>query len=232
MLPKCSNIPQPDPSKFPEVERADCIHLAGNLKALDHFRLRYGNAMILVCECNEAYEKRPSAITQIDRPDLRFVCADDEMREEWRKIAFRDAANTIYHFSFVLDGLIKCVYRCPTLMKSVDLAKLKTAQPIFERYFPKAARMRNAVAHSGEFLHSPAKLAKNELFYSGKIDLGGWVIGEVAMQPTGSITTGFRFYATYRGDAVLVELSPAKHDQMVEILSVVYSAFSAHAPPT
>lgn len=228
MVPKYPKIPQPDPTKLPEAERSDCQHLAGNLKALDHFRVRFGNAMVLVCECNEAVQGRPSAIHQIQRPEIRMTCADNDMREAWRQIAFRDAANTIYHFSFVLDGLIKCTYRCPILMKSVDLAKLNTAQPLFESYFPKAARMRNAVAHSGQFLHSPATLAKNNLFYPGKIDLGGIAVSGVTMSPIGSMTTGFRFYATFKGDAVVVELSPAKYDQMIDICEVVYQAFGAH----
>jgi hypothetical protein len=32
MVPPFPNIPQPDATKLPEAERADCQHLAGNLK--------------------------------------------------------------------------------------------------------------------------------------------------------------------------------------------------------
>jgi hypothetical protein len=156
-------------------------------------------------------------------------CADQKMRDAWRDIAFRDAAHTIYHFGYVLDGLVKCTYRCPALMGSIDLAKLKAAQPLFEKCFPKAARTRNAIAHAGEFLQSPEKLAENKLFYAGKIDLGGIVIEGVTVSPTGSMSTGFHYYATFKSDVVVVELSPAKYDQMIEICGIVYDAFRNHA---
>lgn len=88
--------------------------------------------------------------------------------------------------------------------------------------------MRNAIAHAGEFLHSPEKLAENNLFYPGKIDLGGFSVSQVSVSPTGSMSTGFHFYATFKGDVVVVELSPTKYDQMIQICGVVYEAFGDH----
>lgn len=226
------NLPLLDPKALPQEEQAECEHLIGNLKALDHFRARYACAMFLLCECNEASEGRASVL----RPMVRkftsgeIMIADDEMKREWRQIAFRDAAHTIFHFGIILDGIVKGAKRCPTLLRSVDVSLLRQAQPMFEKYFPKSSRMRNAVAHAGDVLHSPASMARNNLYYPGEIHVGGLILTGVISSPVGYMTDSFRMYLTFKGDVISVELSSAKHQQMISIVDAVYAAFRNHQP--
>jgi hypothetical protein len=228
-------IPKPDIAALPENEREDGAHVVANLSALNVFRERYAAALFLLCECNEANEGRPSAISPIARPELSnavAAVADFEMRSTWRQLAFRDAALSISHFSYILDGIVKGCYRCPTLLKSLDLTKLKTAQPLFEKAFPNAARMRNAIAHAGEILHSPATQAENKINYPGTFAVGGLSLTGATCPPTGTIMTGFKMFTTFKASVVTVELSPDKHNEMLQIIDAVYGAFGAHYSDT
>lgn len=231
--PDHPNLPKLDPKALPQEEQAECEHLIGNLKALNHFRGRYANALFLLGECNEANRGRPTVIHPMVRKfaSRDMTIGDAEMRHEWRLIAFRDAAQTVYHFGIVLDGIVKGTHRCPTILQSVDESKLHEVQPMFEKHFPKSTRMRNAVSHSGEFLHSPEAKARNKLYYPGEIQLGGdLILGGIETSPTGSITDTFRMFLTFKKDVVSIELSPTKHDQMSSIVDTAYDAFRAHLP--
>ena len=82
------------------------------------------------------------------------------LHQKWRDIAMQNAAHSIYHSGYILSGILKSVTICPTLKQRLDIQKLHTAQPTFKKYFPQSDRLRHAVAHSAEAVHTRADLAQ------------------------------------------------------------------------
>lgn len=78
----------------------------------------------------------------------------------FRLIAARDGALSLYHFSCSLEALQSLLIRCPTTRNS-DLKALKTAAKVFRRAFPNAAALRHAVAHAGEVFANPARMKEH-----------------------------------------------------------------------
>jgi hypothetical protein len=186
-------IPQPNETALPEAERAACKHVAWLLVVIDSYRGRFTAALNLMMECNEASNGRPSAISATTRTS--YVTSDfeldfPELARKWARIAMRDAALTIYHFGRVLDGIVKATRSCPTLLSTIDLDKLNSVQPLFENCFPKANRMRNAVAHAGDVHHSPVSLAKAQ--YAGSLKVAGVVLSGIS---GGEIIHGWSMYS-------------------------------------
>jgi hypothetical protein len=76
---------------------------------------------------------------------------------QFRMIAAKEGALSIYHFGNSLGALRKQVVMCPRTRNLTDTAKLKEAFGLFNKYFPHANNIRHAIAHAGEVWASPAK---------------------------------------------------------------------------
>jgi len=68
----------------------------------------------------------------------------------WKRVAGRDGAMTIYHFHIALSGIQETVAECPTLSATIDRSLFRSANKLLRKYFPDYIDIRDAVAHTAE----------------------------------------------------------------------------------
>jgi hypothetical protein len=224
-----SNISWPDEKVLPEAEQAECKHIAWLLRLLNSYREDFEAALELVIDSNRkvealraAEEAARKAKDQQRDAELRKA---SKLRSAWHNIAIRDAVMSVYHFQFILNGILKSTHRCPTLIGKIDLEKLHTAQPLFKKHFPKTEGIRHAVAHAGETQHSLRRLEQAR--YDGTLQLGGITAKGIA---SGHIIYGWTMHMTHEKKLVSMEVSPAKNEQLKSVVEAVFEAFRSVQP--
>jgi hypothetical protein len=177
-----SNIPRPNEKALPAAEQEECKHIAWLLVLLNGYGEHFEGAIALMIDATNKIEALRAEEHEAKRTknqqretDIRKA---SELNSAWHDIAIRDAVMSIYHFEFILDGILKSTHRCPTLMDKIDINKLHAAQPLFRKHFPKTESIRHAVAHAGQTQHSLKCLEKAR--YDGTLELGGFTIQGIA----------------------------------------------------
>ena len=229
---KNQNIPRPDEKVLPEEEREECRHIAWLLGLLDSYREDFEAALELIDYTQKNIEalrsEEVAARKANNQTRLNETRQASDTHQNWQRIAMRDAVMSVYHFGFILDGILKSTHRCPTLMTKIDLSKLHTAQPLYKKHFPKPEPIRHAVAHVGETQHSLHRLDKAR--FDGTLEIGGATIqgiagGYVIEGWVKGTIYGWTMHMTHEKKLVSLEISPTTHDQLKSIAEVVFAAF-------
>jgi hypothetical protein len=79
----------------------------------------------------------------------------------WRFIAARDAAMSVYHFSYVLELIRSAAKQSPSMTDVIDHKALKAERRAFLEIFPFAVRMRHAIAHHSDLFENERKSEQN-----------------------------------------------------------------------
>ena len=138
------------PGNYPE--RADVDHTLLLLQALAVHILEFKAAVELF---DHAGSSRAAAAKEImaalqNGSDPRDAIAAHERKVAWLRVAARDGAMTVYHFSESLKAFQYSLRRSTSLLAKVDQDKLHSAGKAFKAAFPKAKHFRHALAHSAE----------------------------------------------------------------------------------
>lgn len=71
---------------------------------------------------------------------------------EWKSMAARDAAFSVFHFQRTFERFREQIpRRCPQLRKHIDFGKLRTAWKLYRSWFKYTVPLRHAIGHSAEF---------------------------------------------------------------------------------
>jgi hypothetical protein len=141
--------------------------------------------------------------------------------KEWRFVAARDGAITLFNLRDALDAITAALHQCPTIKgytKSDEFRKLKSIYDT--QYFPKIKLARHAIAHSGEAsgvtnrhsVKSPIPDVGVEGSSDSKFFLGEGLFGR-------------EFRATFSGHVVGYELSTTSLDHIARTINGIYSQF-------
>ncbi|MET4687415.1 hypothetical protein [Sinorhizobium fredii] len=170
------------PQHSPEEERTSAYELAGMLNSLGRYVTRFRNAVALFhfakVRSYSAEESAPRVeigSTEETHARMREMmrAMQANMREmqqysEWQRIAARDCALTIFHFSKTL-GAVDGYWpkSVPSLKGKIDFPLKKQAETEFSAAFPFAGGLRHTVAHQAEFA-TPTRIAEHMI--SGPYD--------------------------------------------------------------
>ncbi|MHA1564413.1 MAG: hypothetical protein ACTSX7_03780 [Alphaproteobacteria bacterium] len=143
---------------------------------------------------------------------------------DWRNIAARDGAMTLYHFSCVFARLRQSMK--DTLSVEYDVKALRNADREFLSKFPRVRGIRNSISHAGEHVETQAKFDKHA--YTGSLDRGGLRIrneGGAKLIISDTLDAN-RFTETYKNEVVSYEVSYDSLEKLVDVLEIIYSAFN------
>ncbi|MFD1981530.1 hypothetical protein ACFSOZ_02260 [Mesorhizobium newzealandense] len=159
-----------DRTQLPNDEREAADDLDFLVHNLFGYVFRFHAASKLMTYANTLHFSRPAYVPQNE--------ATFFISMEWRQMAARDAAFSLYHFQHTFEVISKeAIRRAPNLRSRIDLSKLRIARKLFASQFKDVVPMRNALGHAGEFYsttkaratHSPNKNMFLEFVISGEV---------------------------------------------------------------
>jgi len=142
------------PDDYPN-EKADVDHTLLLFQALDGYLFEFSAAVDLFEHVEGIWQQHTRNVwAELTEPlnkseGWRRLTVSRKL-VSWALIPSRDAAISIYHFKKTLDAFNHSIRKCPTLFQKIDPVSLRESGRIFSRSFPKAERLRHAVAHSAE----------------------------------------------------------------------------------
>src|SRR5579862_2929599 len=132
---------------------------------------------------------------------------------EWRHLAARDAAFSLFHFQRTFEALREqALRRSSTLRRGIDFGKLRIAWKLYASQFKDVVKMRHAIGHAGEFYNTVEERAK----HSGRSDF----FVEFLMTDTTLSVSAY-------GKLVSVDVSQQTIDRLERIRTLVVEAFSS-----
>jgi hypothetical protein len=142
--------------------------------------------------------------------------------EEWKFIAAREGAMSIYHFAKALEDIMACLNKSPTVLGLVRRPEIRKARKLLRKHFPKFETVRHAVAHAGELMREPGA-------YSRHVITGPVVIGDIYFGGTFGLRDTFvserKFVNTFEGAVQEYEISQATLHALTEIRMQFFAAF-------
>ena len=140
--------------------------------------------------------------------ELYDLCESDPNNTpfRWPFIATRDAAMTIYHFKMTMQETRESFQYAPSLRDRVDHVAMRLANNLFDSYFPRAERLRHAIAHAAET-------------NADAIRDGTGVVILHSRQ-------GRRYITDYEGERLSYELSQDNLDRLHDIKMRVFACFN------
>lgn len=207
---------------FPRNERDFVSMVNQNLEqlssVLNNFRsavrLYQFSASINVVPNNYNYHPKPR------------IYPDKEI-SDWRFIAARDGAMTLYHFSEVMQFLRNVRARSVSLYENLDHDIYKQANQKMESLVPNLEKIRHSVAHVTDKTRSVELHDKHALRESHK-GLGIAVEGSVKITITDSFH-GNNFSHNWEGQILSYEVSHKTFLKLAEIKLLMWSAFDKAA---
>jgi hypothetical protein len=211
-------------------ERDAARFLQNNLLVLSSYTQQFEQAVRLADHVDElrapwlsehaafelAASKDPSLISE-----LREKHSLDSILASWCGIAARDAAMTVMHFVHILVAIIEGTKAIPTLLAFVDVVQLDAAKTAFERDFPTARLMRNAVGHSSERASSPKEVRRESLSkpYRGPgIDTAGSNI-------TFTLQSARTLQMTWKKEVFEISVDEDTLDKLIAIQMAIFAVF-------
>lgn len=136
---------------------------------------------------------------------------------EWKFVAGRDGAMTIYHFGVVIEGIRKSLAVARTLGQSVNHDIIRDAQKKFRLAFPDATKLRDGVSHIAEKMKTTDLHKEHSI--RGALTITDAYVGRV-------------FIISWEGDSVTYEVSESSLRCLQEIRDSIWSSFLPPAPST
>jgi hypothetical protein len=193
-----------DLSRLPDSERNVAADIDYLIQGLYTYVFRIDAAAKLTTYANTLHFSRPQLLPH---SDSKFFIS-----MEWRQMAGRDAAMSLFHFQRTLEALRqKALREGTTLRKGVDFGKLRIAWKLYDSQFKDVVRMRHTVGHEAEFYSS----LEARTLHSGNPN----VFVEFLM-------TDSTLSMSSHGRLVSVEVSQKTVDKLERIKTLVVEAFS------
>jgi hypothetical protein len=168
-------------------------------------------------------QKRNELRPPEDLPLLSLISDKEGQLMDWRQIAGRDGALTIYHYSMSAAGVRKALSLCPGLQAQINHDTLRKAIKGFAAAFPGNLYIRHAVAHAAETARTPDDVSEHGIvgaFRSPSFDL---TLAEPAI--ICGVIDGRRYSEGWKGQIFEYELSQASVDKLVATTQAIYAAF-------
>lgn len=169
------------PQYSPEEERTSAHELAGMLNSLGRYVRRFRDAValfhfaeahflsairsesrqsVVMPESLEATEETHAQMREMMRA-MQANMREMQQYSEWQRIAARDCALTIFHFSKTM-GAVDGYWpkSIPSLKGKIDFPLKKQAERELSAAFPFADGLRHTVAHQAEFA-TPTRIAEH-----------------------------------------------------------------------
>src|SRR3569833_2171982 len=86
--------------------------------------------------------------------DFRQDVALFNAHPEFRDVAGRDGAISVWNFAKAYESTAEIGKRIPTLLSHADVSKFREARKLLKQEFPKHDKVRHAVAHAGEIFEN------------------------------------------------------------------------------
>ncbi len=208
-------------SAFPGPEQLPIQHIQVQFHQLTMYVRRFEAALELFTyaefRANQLLKEMEEAGTAKNANQATFYIV-----EEWRNIAVRDSAFSVFHFGKLLKSIN--FQKCPSLKALVPYRDLTTTRRLFEAKFPHWDAIRHAVGHSGDAFANPDELLKNCHFgpYQdhGLTSLGGPLMVPGYLQGNKLVWTRWN-PAIEKGEVVWAECSPKAFNDLLHIRNLV-----------
>ncbi len=199
---------------FPTAEQEAAKDLAGNMHSLSDF-VRELKAALLLCEHAEYLLDKSSEHNH------------RELMRDWKRMAMRDGAMSIYHFGKVWGVMPTLVRRCPTLMEHMDRELFNRVGGMFEQGFPQWAAVRKSVAHRGDLSKARNRTDENAADVRYESDA---VSMNMTNSYVGSAVIGRTYISTVEGKSAQYDLTPDTLQRLETIYTTIVRAFAAASP--
>ncbi|HEY8066011.1 MAG TPA: hypothetical protein VIF40_14980 [Methylosinus sp.] len=141
---------------LPQSERDEALSLQRNVASLSSVCDSFAAAVELFEHCSN-----PSLQSQAN-PN-RIDVGKFNLHKNWRLIAARSGAISIYEFYQITQGINASIPKCPTLEPYVDAVARKKSASIFAESFPRFADLRHFAAHGAEMTNNHQKAMQHAL---------------------------------------------------------------------
>ncbi len=160
------------------------------------------------------------ALALFDYSNAQLASIKDENEpsppfKEWRSLAGRDGALSLFHFGNTIEVIRKVAKNSPTLSAHIDGSALCEVQTLVDQTFPGWKGARHAVAHFGEFFSDPAAADKHSAQITPYMRVAYY-----------NRLEGRRFEYTYRREICGYELSKETSEKILTITIQFYPLFA------
>jgi hypothetical protein len=160
-------------------------------------------------------------------PDRMPMTRDQQRYMNWKMIAGRDGAITLYNIDESFQAVSASLDLTPSVKSEIDIDLMRKARKTFRKHFPDVKNMRDAIAHAAELINTPAKNFANPIKGKGK---GKVIVPPVVGQKGGKITIkdcfqDRTFMSTAKGQLVKYDLTLASHQVILSCVEEFISAF-------
>lgn len=138
---------------------------------------------------------------------------------EYREIAAKEGALNIYHFGCALRAINTVLSTHNLFGGKIDLDLSRRAGAQFRTDFRNNKNVRHAIAHAGEILESPEKVAKHPVFGAGFSGL----VTSIVQNKTYSIA--------FEGKMFTINLDMATVSKLEAVMLMTQAAFSNTSAP-
>ena len=141
---------------------------------------------------------------------------------DWRLVAARDAALSIYHFGKALHAIRSFAGASKQYGGKLNAVELKKVKILFDQNFPDITSMRHAISHAGELAENPRVYAEHVLKENAQGD--GFFIAAGASQ--GLALNGVNLSIPWRGKMITVGIGQDTADTLALVRQGVSDALS------
>ena len=212
-VPPSSGVPTIAIDRLSQDEREDAWMC---LRCLHHIESR--------CEDFRSALKLFDFAWRIVAVDQQMVKPHTKLIQSWQLIAARDGAMSIYHFAKAMDGANTWAFRHKIIGDKVDKTLLRKSFKQLQQSFPRLAAMRHSIAHSTELIKNP-DWYKDHAF-TGSYDRHGIQLDNAKNFMATNVLSGNTFISTFENEIIEYEISQNSLDQLIEIRTLFFSAFS------
>jgi hypothetical protein len=198
-----------DRSKIAPEEAVNADDINFLIHNLYGYAFRFDAASKLMSYANTLHFSRPQFIPASE--------ANFFISMEWRQMAARDAAFSLYHFQQTFELLREQALRsAPKLLGSIDVGKLRIAWRLFHSWFKDVVPMRNALGHAGEFYSTTKERSKHGSQRNVFLEF---------------IIVGHMYSVESHGRQISLDLSQTAAQRLERIKSLIDEALSAIMEP-
>jgi hypothetical protein len=224
------NFSHIDYNDLPENEHDMARHIQGQLSDLESYIQKFKAAIDLFDYCdlklNEydvEHRKRKAENHTAGREWRKATRHLWENYLNWKHLATRDGAMTIFHFAKTLIAAKAIFGKAPTLKSKINLDASKKSGRLFNTYFPDFETIRHTIAHTAELKESLEK-RDNSAINSG-FQQGGLTIAEGTNTLVSGVIGGRTFSSSIDGKMVSYDLSNETLAKLKEVQDQFLIAF-------
>lgn len=199
----------------PKEQLKAAVVILGNLDSMEQYIRQFSSALDLY----NSLVISPMAEMRNDTER-----ANRRKHIDWKYVAARDGAMSIFHFGKTIEGTRSSFHHVPAIKEHVDHDILREAKKDFDKNFPMYIKMRHALAHAGELTSTPKSHDNNTI--KGSASKAGIVFGPEA--EGGMVTNSLhnhQYISTYKGEMISYMVTQQSLDFMIDAFKSFIEAF-------